>query len=297
MKRFALGGGGLAVAALCLWLAACSDSQAAHVAPAPDYVAIARGEVEVSGGLLPIYPRQAGVVSKLAVAPGQSVHRGEVLLRLDDEAARMAVAVAQAEVKQAQAETHVLAVRLPSLLRDRRRWSAAVKAGAAEQAEADKARDAVARLQAQLAVARASEALARQHLAQATERRRQLTVRAPMDAAVIDLYVQAGSRVAPEGDQPMLTLLPRRPLIVRAEVNEPFVHRLHVGMSASLTLDAQPEARSIPATLTRIGRVLRVASLGVDPASQQRRVVNCILSFKADPNLLIGQHVMVEFHE
>lgn len=297
MKRLTCWGHGLGIAALCLWLTACSDSRAEHVAPPLDYVAIARGEVDVSGGLLPVFPRQSGVVSALAVAPGQSVQRGAVLLRLKDDAARLAVEAAQAQLKQAQAETKVEEVRLPALQRDQRRWAAAAKAGAAEQAQADKARDAVAQLQARLAVARATVALARQRLKQASAVRSQLTIRAPVDGSVVDIHVQIGSRVMANGDQPMLTLLPHRPLIVRAEVNEPFVHRLHVGMSAFLTLDAQPNAKPIPATLTRVGQVLRVARLGVDPASQQRRVVDCILSLNADPNLLIGQHVMVKFHE
>ncbi|WP_097460559.1 HlyD family secretion protein [Mangrovitalea sediminis] len=285
------------MAVLSLTLAACSDSRAEHVTAAPDYAAMGRGEVTVSGGLLSLFPKTCGMVSDLEVSPGQKVHRGEVLLRLDGRAAQLDVDIARARLQQAKAQEHVLAVQLPSLQRDRKRWAAAVRAGAAEQERADSAQDAVARLQAKLAVARAAVALAQQHLTLVRQQAQWLTVRAPVDGTVIDIHVQTGSRVEPGGDKPVLTLLPHRPLIVRAEVNEAYVHRLHVGMAASLTLDAQPGAHPIPATLVRVGQVLRVARLGVDPQSQQRRVVDCILSLKASPHLLIGQHVMVKFHE
>lgn len=279
-------------------MAGCSaPSDPPPAAPRSPYAAVARGEVDVPGGLLDVQPRTAGEIASVPVAPGQEVKQGQILARLDQSQAESAVQVAEASWHQARARVAALKARLPGARDTARRWASAVKAGAAEGQQAATAQDQLLRLRGKLQVARASVALTEKELAQAKSGLRNYRIQAPVAGRVSKVNIQVGSHVDPGMSKPAFVLIPKRPLIVRAEVNESFVHNLRPGMKASLTLAAEPGAPTIAARVTRIGRVLRRARLAVDPDSQQRRVVECILSFKPTQSLLIGQHVMVRFYE
>lgn len=277
-------------------LAGCSSSSDPAPTPPSPYAAVARGEVDVPGGLLEVMPMAAGEVDSVSVTPDQKVKKGQVLARLDTSQAQTDVDVAAARWQQAKVQKAALQRRLPGARDTARRWASAVKAGAAEGQHAADAKAQLLQLQGQLQVARARVRLAHQQWRQARAALSHFTIRAPVAGRITQVRVQAGSRVDPTMSHPAFVLLPQRPLIVRAEVNERFVHSLRPGMKATLTLDAQPDKPPIDARLTRIGRVLRPARLAVDPDSQQRRVVECILSFKPTQPLLIGQHVMVRFY-
>ena len=118
-----------AASALALvWLAACTD-HAATSSPAADTaasapaasagadVAIARGRVEVQGGLLELSPLQDGVVESVAVQEGDTVTRGQVLLRLSGTNAQAEAGIAQAELQLAEARERARAQQLPALRR------------------------------------------------------------------------------------------------------------------------------------------------------------------------------------
>lgn len=278
-------------------MAGCFSSTDPAPTPAPSpYAAVARGEVEVPGGPLDVMPMTGGEIESVAVTPEQQVQKGQLLARLDPAQAQADVDVAQARWDEARARTAALALRLPGIRDTARRWESAVKAGAAEGQHSADAKDQLLQLQGRLKVARARERLAHQQWLQARIALRNDTIRAPVAGRVSRVNVQTGSHVDPGMSRPAFVLLPKRPLIVRAEVNESFVHNLRKGMKATLTLEAQPDLTPIAASVARIGHVLRPARLAVDPDSGQRRVVDCILSFTARQPLLIGQHVMVRFY-
>ena len=86
-------------------------------------------------------------------------------------------------------------------------------------------------------------------------------------------------------------------LVVRAEVNESFIRRIRPGMTASVLLDADPQAPVIPAKVERLGQILVQAHLNTDQQEQMSRVVECILQFQQPHDLLIGQNVLVKFHD
>ena len=279
-------------------LAGCLSSSAHTIAPqSSPYAAVARGQVDVPGGLLDLLPMTEGEVQSVMVAPQQTVKQGQVLARLNESQADTNVDVAKARWHQAQAQLAALRLQQPGARETARRWASAAKAGAAEAQHADRARERLLQLQGKIQVARMQIQLAHQQLLQAQTALKAYVLRAPIAGRVVSVNIQVGSQVSPQMTRPAFVLLPKRALIVRAEVNESFVHNLRLGMKATLTLDAQPDAPPIPARLKRIGDVLHRARLDVDPDSQQRRVVECILSFKPTQPLLIGQHVMVKFDE
>lgn len=276
---------------------ASSDSTPTLTPTSSPYAAVARGQVDVPGGLLNVMPMTQGEIQSVLVAPQQTVKQGQTLARLNTAQANTNVDVAKARWHQAQARLAALKLQLPGARDIARRWASAAKAGAAGAQHARAARERLLQLEGQLQVARSRIQLIHQELIQANTALRAYVLRAPIDGRVVRVNVQVGSHIDPQMTRPAFVLLPKRPLIVRAEVNESFVHNLRLGMKATLVLDAQPEAPPIVARLKRIGSVLRRARFDVDPDAQQRQVVECILSFKPTQPLLIGQHVMVKFDE
>jgi multidrug efflux pump subunit AcrA (membrane-fusion protein) len=268
-------------------------------------VAVARGSVEVPGGLFELLAPQDGLVDSVAVAEGAAVQRGQPLLQLGTEAARSDIATAQAELALARARQRAQGARLPAARQLAQRLAEAARAEAVDAQRADDAAQAVRELESLQPVATAEVALAAQKLTQAQAALRRLTLRAPIDGSVLRLQVQPGSRVSAQGGRALLVLLPARPLAVRAEVNEAFVGHVKVGMRATLHLDGDGAAEAQRAGTALPGaRVVRIAPVfgsgRLDDDAQLRgggRVVECFLEFDQPPALRVGQSLRVEIHE
>lgn len=288
----------LALLALLTGLTACSgeDPALANAADAPTgrYLAMARGSVDVEGGLVGVRARQDGVVSEVLARDGDVVAAGQVLARLDGSAAAIALAGAKAEAEQARAQVDVLAARLPEAERRARRVAAAAADGAATGQAADEATGALAVLRAELAAARAAVAVAAQRVAAAEHAAAQNALLAPVAGHIVRRAVRVGDGVSAQGGD-LFQLLPDAPRIVRAEVNEQFVARLRPGMAAEIVADAEPERR-LSGHLLRIGAVVGPSRLAEDADERAAsREVECVLALDGDPALLIGQRVLVRF--
>ncbi|MES2184459.1 MAG: HlyD family efflux transporter periplasmic adaptor subunit [Pseudomonadota bacterium] len=282
-------------------LSAAQAQQAQGTAQQPRNVAIARGKVEVQGGLLDIQVPVDGMVESVATAEGAEVHKGQVLLRLVSEPARLDVAAAEAELQLAQARQRAQAVRLPAAKQLVQRLDEAAAAGATDRQRADDALQAQREIEAAQAVAAADVQVARQRLAQAQSQLARLVVAAPQDGTVVRLNVQAGSRVDAQAPRAALVLLPKRPLLVRAELNESFAALVKPGMKASVALDAAgaPSAPLPAAHVARLSRVYGPSRLDDETGANRvgLRVVDCFLEFDQAPDLRVGQNVRVSFHD
>jgi multidrug resistance efflux pump len=264
------------------------------------YAAIARGKIDVEGGLLSVTASRDGSFSQVNVHAGDHVHRGDVLARLDSRNAQISVGLAEAELQHAQAELDMLAARLPALRQTAERWQTAATAGAAEQQQADDARQSQQQLEASMTVATASREMARQKLRQARYELGMQALTAAQDAEVVKVLVHAGSASNLQEHAAAFILLPDTPLLVRAEVNESFIARLQTGMQAEVTLEAEPGRAPLAAHVTHISPVMENGHLGDE--AQVNRVVECLLQFDKRPDknqapLHIGQNVLVKFHE
>ena len=94
----------------------------------------------------------------------------------------------------------------------------------------------------------------------------------------------------------LLRLLPKRRLVVRAEVNEAYVAALKTGMQAEIVEESASGGPPIPARLERIGSVFQVMTPGDDPQERiSRRGVECLLSIETPEKLRVGQRVLVRF--
>jgi len=275
-------------------LVACSGQHPAPAAPPPSYAAMARGVVDVEGGLLRLMPRSDGVVATVPVTEGAVVQRGQLLLTLDTRAAELGVAMARAELDQARAHAEELAARLPSAQTRAERVAAAARAAAASQQDSADAASTLASLRAEISAARASIGVAQARLAQAQHELDLRSLRAPVAGTIVRRYVQPGETVSALAAQPLFELQPQRPLIVRAELNESYIDQVQPGMRAEVVLDAG-SGRTWPAHVLRLGLVYGPTRLGPQhdqPADAHD--VDCVLALDA-AGLRVGQRVLVKF--
>ena len=264
-ERFFRWRDGLACGVAALALGGCSDGIAgneARAAPAvtvaAPYVAVARGKVDVEGGLLELGAADDGQVDAVLVEEGAHVAQGDALFHLAAEDAQLELDLANAQLRRAEVAFDTRATPL----------------------------------------ARADVEIARQRVALARHRLDRRIVRAPQAGTVLALHVQAGTVAGARAGRPLAVLLPDRPLIVRAEVNESFVGRLRPGMRAEVTVPSDPRAAPIQGRLARIGQTFAASRLDDDAALRANvRVVESVIVFTEPLALRIGQNVQVTFHE
>ncbi|TFZ08765.1 efflux RND transporter periplasmic adaptor subunit [Ramlibacter humi] len=294
------------LAALAAALVGCSDSRhpvaTAHAQPLtqPRAAAVARGKVEMPGGMLEVAPPVDGVVASVAVAEGAGVRRGDLLLTLDSPAVRQDLATAQAELALAQARQRAQAGRAAPARDLLARWQEAARAGAADPAREEEARQSLREAESGVAVADAEVQLARVRVQAAQSQVDRLRVTAPQDGSVLALPAQPGSRVAAQGGRALAVLLPARPALVRAEVNESFAPAVKAGMKVAVVPDgaAGDGARALAGQVMRISPVWGPSRLDEDaPVRSGQRVLECWIALQQPDALRVGQTVRVTFHE
>jgi len=280
-------------------LAACSKPaeapSSATTAPASPYAAVARGRVDIEGGLLALSMSREGTLARVAVHEGEHVRQGQLLAMLDTEPAKLAVDAAQAQQAQAQAQLKLLQIKQAAAKQRAQRLAAALAAGAGDGQSADDAREAAAQLDAEHESARAALDMASQKLAEARYELKQRSLLAPFDAYVVRVSAQPGASVSPSSD-PLFTLLPQKPRIVRAELNESFTEVIQPGMHAEVVANSGRDVEHWSAHVLRIGRVYGPSTLENDPQIRANaRSVECVLAFDQPQDLRIGQRVTVRF--
>jgi RND family efflux transporter MFP subunit len=280
-------------------LVACShdDAPATQSATAPAYAAIARGRIDIEGGLLKLTMPSEGIVQSVNVHEGEQVKKGQLLAQLDQEPAKLLLDSALAEQQQATAQASVLEDRAKAAELRASRLEQAAKAGAGDTQSADDARDAAQQVQGELASAKAAIALATQKVTSARYQLSLHSLLAPIDGQIVQRMVQPGASVSPAAG-PIFVMLPDAPRIVRAELNESFVGVVHDGMAAEVDDDSGSGMAPLKAHVLRIGNVFGASTLEDDPQVRANtRTVECVLAFDQQPAtpLRIGQRVVVKF--
>lgn len=278
-------------------LASCSRSTDAPAgnAPVAAYAAVARGRIDIEGGLLSLSMPREGTLAKVAVHEGDHVKQGQLLAELDARPATLALDAAQVQREQAQAQLKLLGIKQAAAKQRAQRLVAAVAAGAGDGQSADDAREAAAQLGAEQQAAQAALDMAGQKLDEARYELQQRSLLAPFDADVVQVSAQPGASVSPASG-PLFTLLPQKPRIVRAELNDSFIGAIRPGMHAEVVADSGRDDAHWSAHVLRIGRVYGPATLENDPQVRANaRTVECVLAFDQPQDLRIGQRVTVRF--
>ncbi len=247
--------------------------------------------VEVTGTLLPfeevvLTNEQPGTVEAIGVDLGDRVEPGQLLLRLDDREARLALAQAEANLLAAEralgraragAEAALATVArsraaLEEARLNRKRFEDLFAEGAVSASQRDSARtqddmaaatvrwaEAQAESDAQaVQSAAASVEQARAALGLAGKRAADTEVRSPMKGAVKQRLVSAGDGIREK--TPLLVLVATDPLKLQGTVPERFAPEVKVGQPVAVTLEAYP-GRAFR------GKVSRV-SPSVDPQTR-----------------------------
>ncbi|RDS84726.1 HlyD family efflux transporter periplasmic adaptor subunit [Dyella monticola] len=290
----------LPLALFAIALAGCSQDQppaSPNAAATSTYAAVARGRIDIEGGLLKLTMPVEGVVAQVDVREGEHVHKGQLLAQLDPEPAKLALNTAIAEQQQATAQIGALQERVKSATLRASRLQQAAQAGAGDVQSADDAQEAARQARVDLDNARAAASLSTQKVAGARYQLQLRSLQAPVDGQVVQRMVQPGATVSPAAG-PIFVILPDAPRIVRAELNESFVGVVHEGMPAEVDDDSGSGMAPLKAHVLRIGNVFGASTLEDDPEVRANtRSVQCVLTFDQPPStpLRIGQRVLVKF--
>jgi len=191
-----------------VWSSAPADTSA-EARPAGRAALVCLGHVDVEDGVTALNPMQPGRVVEVAVREGQTVKAGAVLIRLDDQQARLVVRQAEGELKVARA-----------------RLAQALKLPQQHQAE-------------QVILAEAEVDARQARLEEARHALAERVVCAPAEGEVLRLLVAVGDVAGPQGRQAALLFCPRRPRIIRAEVPQEFADRVRVSQAVLIQDDAR----------------------------------------------------------
>jgi len=280
--------------AVMMSLAACDGSDRASAAiehDGPPPIAVGRGTIDADPGLISIAAPTDGIVRTGDLKEGAEVAAGAVLARLDDRLARLTLDASGADIAEADARAASAAVVFAGAEAEAVRLQRLASADAGTQQAADQARQATREARAGLAVARRSADAARAHRrldAYAVEAR---SLTAPVAGRVIRRSVSDGTWVA--AGAPLFLMEPHGVRIVRAELDEAFADRLQPGMSAMVSLEANP-SRSFPARIQRVSAMFGPSTIPGDPtAPTDTRSLEIVLSLQGGDALRLGQRVLV----
>ncbi|MFG5778214.1 efflux RND transporter periplasmic adaptor subunit [Comamonas sp. J-3] len=276
-----------------------ATARAAGPPGAAGSVAVARGKIDVEGGLLELAPAIEGTVQQLPLKEGQRVQAGQLLLRMADDASRADLGVAESEWRLAQTREKAKSARLPPLAAALKRWQTAAREGAADANHVSEAAQQLRDAQSERDIAAAEVKVAQAKVEQLRRQQKRFQLQAPEAATVVHIKAHVGGQAGPQ--QTAVSLLPQRPLIVRAELNESFANAVREGMRASVVFDGEAGSSSaaLPAAkVLRISPMFGAARLQDDTQRGPIRVIECVLEFDNPPiHARVGQNVRVSFHE
>ena len=236
--------------------------------------------------------KTAGRLAYLGVREGSTVHRGDVIARLDN--ADFQAAIAQAEANLASAEASVIEarsdrdqqVREANRVREIRTRNPTLISQQDLDVATSRATQADARLSAAEARRRAADAGLR--LARANNEN--TVIRAPFSGTVLRKDAEVGEVVAPSVGGGLtrgavVTMADLSTLEVEVDVNEAYIGRVRSGRPARITLDAYPDT-------TFRGAVRQV----VPTADRQRATVQVKVTIDDhDPRILPEMGAKVDF--
>lgn len=179
------------------------------------------GLTETPGRTIGIAAFSAGVVTEVAVAPGERVTKDAVLFRLDDRTERSTRDQRQAELLSARAQVTEAEAQLADYRAQLRFAEAVTDRRAISAEDLSKRRLAVRLYEAKLATAQVGVGSVVAQLAQAEAALDRLTVRAPCDAAVLQVNVRVGEYASAAAlSTPLIVLGRQGKLQVRVEIDE-----------------------------------------------------------------------------
>lgn len=268
-------------------------AQTSRAAPSPGYVAVAKGRVDIEGGVIRLAAQRDGLIQAVMVEEGDRVKKGQVLAQIDSRQAEIGVALAKAELARAQAQARLLATRNALAQREAKRNVRAAQEGAISKQIADEKQTQAHASKADLAAATAAVAVAAAQLKQAEFEVEVRQIRAPFDGRIVKRNAKPGDGISTFNITELFQLAPVAPRIVRADVDEAFIDHVKIGMPAEIISEINPDHKW-QGKIIRIGEVFGSRKQTDDPNERQDvRVVDTVLSLNNE-HVRIGQRVLVK---
>ncbi|KFE71916.1 efflux RND transporter periplasmic adaptor subunit [Hyalangium minutum] len=191
---------------------------------------------EASGLLEPIRvvevkSKASGEVLRVLVETGNAVKQGDLLTEIDPRDVQNALIQAEADLESAQ-------VRMKTVEAQRQRMEALRATGVVTQQELETAVDAAA-------TARAAVVRADTNLQLARERRKDVTIRAPIDGTILERTIEPGQIIASattnvSGGTTLFKMADMSEMQVRTKVDETDIGKIRPGLEARVSLEAYP---------------------------------------------------------
>jgi RND family efflux transporter MFP subunit len=188
-----------------------------------------------------------GTLSEVLIEEGDTVEKGQVLARLEDNAYKAQLDAAKASAAAARAQVAQARAQLAQGERDMQRHDDLVARGLVSKQLAEQARTEVATLRAQLNTQQ-KQALAAEAQAAAAQVNYDYTVvRAPFDGVITNKAAQVGEIISPMAAgggftrTGVGTIVDMDSLEVDVDVNESYIGRVEPDMPAEAVLDAYPD--------------------------------------------------------
>ncbi|MEM6928369.1 MAG: HlyD family efflux transporter periplasmic adaptor subunit, partial [Myxococcota bacterium] len=297
--------------------------------PEGDYIG-GLGIVEPATPERELGPAVPGRVATVSVGEGDAVTAGTVLVELESDVERAALASAEADVAVARVEVERVGGRarsqdLEALRRDaegaesraqlseaaRSRLEATVASGGVSpdqldrsrrQAEQDRnAADAAAArlasaeasrpIDVRVAQARLDAAIARRDQARAAVGLRRVV--SPIEGEVLEVLVEGGEYVQPGGVEPVVVVGDTRTLKARIDIDERDLARLSEGARVFVTADAYP-GRTFEGRIEQVGRRMGRKNVRTDEPTQRIdvKILEVVVDLGDVDDLIVGQRIM-----
>lgn len=277
-------------------LSGCEDAGAPVAAAAAprNIAAIAKGKIDVEGGVIRLAAQREGLIQAVFVEEGDRVKKGQVLAQLDTRQAELGVAQARADLAEAQARQTIASARVQAAEREARRLTGLAATAAVPVQDADKARDEARVQRGELATASAAIGVAREKLRRELFEIEARRIRAPLDGRIVRRSAKPGDGASTFNVTELFLLAPETERIVRAELDEQFVSGVRPGQRARILLDYD-EKQAFEGTVSRLGEVFGARKLASDDPNERQdtRVIEMVVNVRDGQALRIGQRVQV----
>ncbi|MGE3806712.1 MAG: efflux RND transporter periplasmic adaptor subunit [Gemmataceae bacterium] len=205
----------------------CASKEEPLASPPATRDVAAKGVVEGARREVEVKPEIAGTISKMQVREGQSVKKGEVLFEMSSDSQRAQLEMARAELGSAD-------VQAQHADSDFQRSSLLFFRNAISSEEYDDQKFRRLLMQSRLAEARARLHLMESNLAKTR-------VLAPSDGRILQVFVESGASVGPDGPVPVLRLADLSRRRIRVFIEELDASRVEVGQLVRVNADAFPD--------------------------------------------------------
>ena len=277
-------------------LSGCGDAAEQPVAApaASNVAAIAKGKIDVEGGVIRLAAQREGLIQSVFVEEGDRVRKGQILAQIDTRQAELGVAQARADLAEAKARATIASARSAAADREARRLGELARAGASTTVEADKAGDDARIQRGELSAARAAIAVAHEKLQRELFEIEARRIRAPLDGRIVRRSAKPGDGASTLNVTELFLLAPETERIVRAELDEQFVTSVRPGQVARIVLEYD-EKQAFEGRVLRLGEVFGMRKLANDDPNERQdmRVIEMVVSVSNSQALRIGQRVQV----